>query len=74
MGSAGDMDFTHVCKVYDHDFLRERERERERERGGGGDKRRQILYFPRVVNKHASAFFPFSPRPKRDEPTEDTHS
>ena len=43
MGTAGDMDFTHVCKVYDHDFLRERERERER--GGGGGGTRQDKFF-----------------------------
>ena len=58
MEAAGDMDFTHVCSVYDHDSLRERERERRQ------DKTNSL--FPRVVNTHASAFFPFSPRPKRD--------
>ena len=56
MGAAGDMDFTHVCEVYDHDSLRERKRERERRQ----DKTNSL--FPRVANKHASAFFPFSPR------------
>ena len=31
MGAAGDMDFTHVCKVYDYDSPREREREETRQ-------------------------------------------
>ena len=53
MGAAGNMDFTHVCEVYNHDSLRKRERERERERRQDETN----SFFPRVVNKHANAFF-----------------